>query len=142
MSLAGQWTALDPKLPASWAQAGLRLELADRATAERAAALLGPAQPYRLETNVLRFSVARDGSAQSPEQVASLLRRLDQNGIRGELTLAGTTRAVLVNVGRAGGRLQARVSVRQTEWGIKPYRGLRGALKVRDEVEIVLDIRG
>jgi hypothetical protein len=71
----------------------LRLELADRATAERAAALLGPAQPYRLEPNVLRFSVARDGSAPSPEQTTSLLRRLDRNRVSGLLTLAGSQNA-------------------------------------------------
>jgi hypothetical protein len=29
--------------------------------------------------------------------------------------------------------------VTQSEWGIKPYRALMGALKVRDTVEVVLD---
>ena len=28
----------------------------------------------------------------------------------------------------------------QSEWGIKPYRGLMGALKVRDTIEVVLDV--
>ena len=107
MSLAGQWNTLDPKLPEGWAQAGVRLELADRAAAERAAALLGPAQPYRLEPNVLRFSVARDGSAPSPEQVSSLLRRLDRNGIRGELTLAGTQNAAARPVREAASLVEA-----------------------------------
>ena len=26
----------------------------------------------------------------------------------------------------------------QSDWGIKPYRGLMGALKVRDEIEVVI----
>ena len=34
------------------------------------------------------------------------------------------------------------VPVVQTRWGIKPYRGFMGALKVRDDVEIVLDAAG
>jgi hypothetical protein len=93
MSLAGQWNALDPKLPDGWTQAGLRLELDDRATADRAAALLGPAQPYRPEPTVLRFSVARDGSAQGPEQIASLLRRIDGQRLGGVLSLVGTQSA-------------------------------------------------
>jgi hypothetical protein len=29
--------------------------------------------------------------------------------------------------------------VRQSDWGIKPYSALFGALKVRDEVEVSLD---
>jgi len=33
------------------------------------------------------------------------------------------------------------VALTQSEWGIKPYRGLMGALKVRDSVEVVLDAR-
>jgi hypothetical protein len=93
VSLVDQWRALDPKLPQGWAQAGLRLELPDRAAADRAAALLGPAQPYRAEPTVLRFSVARDGSAQSPDQLVRLLRRLDENRLRGELSLVGTQNA-------------------------------------------------
>jgi hypothetical protein len=30
--------------------------------------------------------------------------------------------------------------VTQSDWGIKPYRGLMGALKVRDTVEIDIDV--
>lgn len=62
--------------------------------------------------------------------------------IHGELTLAGTTRPAdfaveLAHDGGVSGTLQ----VTQSEWGIKPYRGLMGALKVRDSVEVVLDVR-
>jgi hypothetical protein len=90
VSLVDQWRALDPKLPDGWAQAEVRLELADRTAADRAAALLGPAQPYRAEPGVLRFSVARDGSAPSPDQVVRLLRRLDEDRLIGRLALVGT----------------------------------------------------
>jgi hypothetical protein len=31
------------------------------------------------------------------------------------------------------------VPLAQSEWGIKPYRGLMGALKVRDSLEVVFD---
>jgi hypothetical protein len=33
------------------------------------------------------------------------------------------------------------IPLTQSGWGIKPYRGPMGALKVRDEVEIALDAR-
>lgn len=107
MSLAGQWNALDPKLPEGWAQAGLRLELADRERADRAATLLAPAQPYRPEPTVLRFGVARDGTAPSPERLVALLRRLDQNRVGGELTLVGTQNAAARPVRQATSLVEA-----------------------------------
>ena len=52
----------------------------------------------------------------------------------GELTMAGATRPILVERTPEGGR----VTLTQSEWGIKPYRGLIGALKVRDDVEVIV----
>ena len=61
--------------------------------------------------------------------------------VRGDLTLAGTTRpASFELVLSADGRLRGTLPVTQSEWGITPYRGLLGALKVRDTVEVVLDV--
>lgn len=61
--------------------------------------------------------------------------------IRGELELAGTRRPVRFELeAAAGGRVRGTLPVTQSEWGIKPYRGLMGALKVRDTVEVVLDV--
>ncbi len=62
--------------------------------------------------------------------------------VEGELTMAGTTRPITaqLDVG-ADGRVSGTIPLTQSDWGIKPYRGLMGALKVRDELEIVLDAR-
>ena len=56
--------------------------------------------------------------------------------------MAGRTRPVTaqLDVG-ADGRVGGTIPLTQSDWGIKPYRGLMGALKVRDELEIVLDAR-
>ncbi len=94
MSLVGQWRALENGLPEGWRTAGLRLELNDLETADRAAALLAPAQPFRAEPDTLRFDSARDGSATGPDGVTRLLARLDDAGIGGDLGLASTERAV------------------------------------------------
>ncbi len=62
--------------------------------------------------------------------------------VRGELSLAGTSRPASLELEMtADGHVTATLPVTQSEWGIKPYRGLMGALKVRDTVEIVLDIQ-
>jgi polyisoprenoid-binding protein YceI len=60
----------------------------------------------------------------------------------GDLTIAGRTRRVSGQLDvDPEGRLTGTIPLTQSDWGIKPYRGLMGALKVRDEVEIVIDAR-
>ncbi len=62
--------------------------------------------------------------------------------IRGELTMADTTRPAAFDVDVSGDRhVAGTLVVTQSEWGIKPYKAMMGALKVRDDVEIVLDVR-
>jgi hypothetical protein len=62
--------------------------------------------------------------------------------VRGELSIAGVTRPQSFELVLADdGRLTGRLPVVQSEFGIKPYRGLMGALRVRDEVEIHLDVK-
>ncbi len=64
---------------------------------------------------------------------------VDGDVVAGELTMAGATRPVSLRLETAGARVRATIPLVQSEWGIKPYRGLMGALKVRDDVEIVID---
>jgi YceI-like domain len=61
--------------------------------------------------------------------------------VRGELELAGTRRpASFALTTAADGRVRGALPVTQSEWGIKPYRGMMGALKVRDTIEVILDV--
>ena len=60
----------------------------------------------------------------------------------GELTLAGTTQPIAFSLAiEDAGTLSATAVVAQTTWGMKPYSALFGALKVKDEVEVVLEGR-
>jgi polyisoprenoid-binding protein YceI len=59
--------------------------------------------------------------------------------VQGELTLVGETRPISVELAAADGRLTGSTVLKQSEWGIKPYSTLFGALKVADEVEIAID---
>jgi polyisoprenoid-binding protein YceI len=63
-------------------------------------------------------------------------------GVQGDLTLLGTTRPLAfdVTVGD-GGTLAAVAVVKQSDWGMKPYSALFGALKVVDEVEVEIAVR-
>ncbi len=62
--------------------------------------------------------------------------------VRGELTMAHTTRPATFDIDVSGdGRVAGTLPVTQSEWDIKPYKAFMGTLKVRDTVEIVLDVQ-
>jgi polyisoprenoid-binding protein YceI len=61
--------------------------------------------------------------------------------ISGTLTLAGRSQPLRMQVSETGpGKYRATTSVVQTDFGIKPYSGFLGALKVRDAVEVEIEI--
>ena len=62
--------------------------------------------------------------------------------VRGELTMHGQSRPASFEL-TAGpdGSVTGAAELVQSEWGIKPYRGLMGALKVRDSLEVVFEAR-
>jgi polyisoprenoid-binding protein YceI len=63
-----------------------------------------------------------------------------QLAVHGELTLAGTTRPLAFDLAVGDdGRVRGAAVVRQTDWGMKPYSTLFGALKVADEVRVEID---
>lgn len=83
--------------------------------------------------------------AQPIEFRSTTIRAPDGEGelaVDGELTVAGSSQPVTAHLDlRADGHLTGTIPMVQSQWGIKPYRGLMGALKVRDDVEILIDAR-
>ncbi len=60
--------------------------------------------------------------------------------VEGELSMAGRTRPLTARLSIGdGGAISGTIPLTQSHWGIKPYRGLMGALKVRDEIEVVIE---
>jgi hypothetical protein len=92
VSLVGQWRAIEGSLPAGWDDARLRLTLSFTADCDRAAALLGPANPGR-HGKVISFHATRRGTGPSPQLVRRLLARLDAERIRSYLELVGSSEA-------------------------------------------------
>ena len=86
MTLAERWREIEEDLPENWADARLQLTIDDDADCARAAALLGPAAPGR-SGKIIRFTSARRGSGIGPEGIRRMLRRIDEEGISGELEL-------------------------------------------------------
>jgi superoxide dismutase, Fe-Mn family len=60
--------------------------------------------------------------------------------VEGELTLVGATRPLTFDLAVGDdGKVSGRVVVTQSNWGMTPYTGLFGALKVADDVEVTID---
>jgi len=64
----------------------------------------------------------------------------DGLSVTGDLTLRGTTRPIAFDLNVANGRAHGEAVVKQTEWGMKPYTALFGALKVADDVRVEIDV--
>ncbi len=60
--------------------------------------------------------------------------------VNGGLTIMGVTQPVAVEGQLAGGRARGSVVVVQSRWGIRPFSAFLGALRLRDEVEVLFDI--
>lgn len=61
--------------------------------------------------------------------------------VAGALSIAGQSRPVILDLTvTPGGRLTGSLTVVQTQFGIKPFSAMMGALKVKDEVEVNLDV--
>ena len=63
----------------------------------------------------------------------------DSLRVAGDLTLFGSTRPIAFDLALTEGRVTGTAVLKQTDFGIKPYTALFGALKVADEVRVEID---
>lgn len=94
----------------------------------------------------IRRTIAR--KVLGSEQISFRSRRLETAAdgritVDGDLSVAGTAAPVTAELdsGDEGRRVTGTIPLTQSAFGIAPYRGLMGALRVRDVVEIVVDVR-
>lgn len=95
LALADDFDQLVRTLPDRWEEARFELIIADDARCDRAAALLGPANPGR-RGKAIRFGVLRRGGTLTPEAIRRLLRRIDGEEVRGHLEVLRSTEAAPV----------------------------------------------
>jgi polyisoprenoid-binding protein YceI len=93
----------------------------------------------RAEFNATEFQRQPDTSDGSP--VTGGTASDSAGTVRGTLSLAGQTGPVELNVLAVGsGQYQATTTIRQTDFGIKPYSAFLGSLKVRDVVTVEVQV--
>jgi hypothetical protein len=92
MQLVGQWNTVEQGLDPRWSDAHVELAIEDETQRSRALARLAPAGPGSIGTTI-RFYVTRSGAGVGPEAVRRMLRRIDEEGIRGTLALVSSDEA-------------------------------------------------
>jgi polyisoprenoid-binding protein YceI len=65
----------------------------------------------------------------------------DRMHVSGELELAGRRAPVTFELSLGGGHVNGSATVKQTDFGMKPYSALFGTLKVLDEVQVAVDAK-
>lgn len=60
--------------------------------------------------------------------------------ITGDLTITGVTKPVAMQCRVTDGRVTGTATITQTRWGVRPYSAFFGALKLRDDVEVIFDV--
>jgi polyisoprenoid-binding protein YceI len=60
--------------------------------------------------------------------------------VAGDMTIRGATRPVNVALNVNGTQVTGRTSISQKDFGIKPYSGMMGAIKLRDDVDFELTV--
>lgn len=59
--------------------------------------------------------------------------------VEGDLTIMGSTRPATMEVSVSGGKATGTMTITQSQWGIKPFSAMMGALKVKDAIEVVIE---
>ena len=63
----------------------------------------------------------------------------DKATVHGDLTIMGTARPASMDFTIAGDKANGIMTVKQSDWGIKPFSALMGALKLADSLDIVVE---
>ena len=128
----------------NWAQSSVELSAEPRSLQVREG--LGGVKPLtdRERTEILK-NIDQKVLGRAPIRYRSTALELGEGGRlhgRGELEMVGNARPVSFEL-RLGsdGTVTGGVSLAQSEWGIRPYKGVMGALKVQDVIEVVIDAR-
>jgi polyisoprenoid-binding protein YceI len=102
----------------------------DKDRAEIQSTMLGPEV---LDSNQYREIIFRSTSAERQSE--------EKWRVTGNLTLHGQNRPVVVEATGQGGHYAGTARIRQKEFGIKPVKIAGGTVRVKDELQIDLDIR-
>ena len=129
-----------PSVEASFDAASLRVAAALRDGKALPAGALSASDAQKIERTIAgevlrapRFPAIRFSSSRVAAEA-------DGYRVEGSLSVTGATRAIAFPVRRDGERLAAEVRLNQPDFGIRPYSGLLGAIRVQPVVVVRVSI--
>ncbi len=63
----------------------------------------------------------------------------DKVTVHGDVTIMGTARPASMDITLAAGKATGTMTLKQTDWGIKPFSALMGALKLADVLQVQVE---
>ena len=97
---------------------------------------LSPADIRQIEASIVEAVLSARRFPEVRFVSSSVTQRDDRYAVSGALTIAGTTRPIAFAVQREAGALTGEVDVQQPAFGIRPFRAMLGALRVKPEVRV------
>lgn len=70
----------------------------------------------------------------------TITRREGEADVLGDLTLVGVTKRLRMNARLVDGTWTLKTTLRQSDFGITPFRAMLGTLRIKDDVEIELGV--
>jgi len=91
----------------------------------------------------IRKTIDKDVLKQKPISFQSSSVEDTGSGLKisGDLEMGGQTKPMTFDLTESDGTLSGDATVKQSDWKIKPYSALFGALKVNDEVKVVVEAK-
>lgn len=103
-----------------------------------------PKPPSTADAQQITRHVAEVLATDQNPQITFASDRIEPDGdgfrIHGRLTLHGRSAPVTAQITRRDDRYVARAAIRQTDFGIAPFRAALGALRIQDRVTIELSV--
>jgi len=77
-------------------------------------------------------------------EISFVSKKVQDNGggkatVHGDLTIMGTARPAIMDITVVGDKATGVMAVKQSDWGIKPFSALMGALKLADDLTIQVE---
>jgi len=77
-----------------------------------------------------------DGKVLGSNQITFTSSEVTDSQAKGDLSIAGNSSQVTVPISVSGDKISGSVTLSQSDYGIKQFKALMGALKVKDEVTV------
>jgi hypothetical protein len=101
--------------------------------------VLSAAQRNEIRDNIRRRILRTDVHPEARFR-AKVVAHGETYDLDGVLELVGSTQPVALSVRASDRRLQGELELRPSQWGIKPFRALLGAIRLADRVRVHFDL--